>query len=264
LAYGAAFVIFIVGNLGTRIIGFTSFIQMFKKKIKINEIEVFILTVLFFAVGIPMFFVQSGTPWNTIQFFYYFLFFFSLLAGISTVALLGKLKPVIKVFVITLLIIFGLVGSWSSLRHYWSNTPPAKIGTGEVEALKFLASQPDGVVLTYPYDPVQAKAAENEAPRPLYLYDSTAYVSAYGHKTVFLEDEVNLDITGYPWKERKAQILDFYNSLDQTKLYNFLRENNITYVYWLRFQHARVGDKQLGLVKIFENKDVWIFKLKEK
>ena len=253
LAYGFAFVIFIAGNLGSRLIGLAALIKM-----KLSEIEVLILTVLFFAVAIPMLFVQKGTPWNSIQFFYYFIFFFSLLAGISA----AKMGKILAVF----LILFGMIGAWSSLRHYWPATPPAKLSPGEVEALKFLAAQPSGVVLTYPFDRDQsnAAAAAGIAPRPLYLYESTAYVSAYGKHPVFLEDEVNLDITGYPWQVRKDSILAFYNSLDIPNDYNFLRANNITYVYWLRFQHARVGDTELGLTKIFENKDVWIFKLKEK
>ena len=264
LAYGTAFVIFVVGNLGTRIIGLFSFAQIFNKKIKVNEIEVFILTVLFFALAIPTFFVQTGTPWNTIQFFYYFQFFFALYAGISTATLIDKLKPISKVLLTVPLIMFGILGSLSSFRHYWSSTPPAKLSNREVEALKFLASQPDGVVFTYPFDKYKAKAAEAIAPRSLYLYDSTAYVSAFSKKTVFLEDEVNLNITGYQWKERKESIMDFYDTLDVGKGYNFLRQNNITYVYWLKSQHARVGDSQLGLTKIFENNEVWIFKLKEK
>jgi len=264
LAYGVAFIIFVIGNLGTRIIGLFSFVQILNKKIKVNEVGVYILTVLFFSLAIPTFFVQTGTPWNTIQFFYYFQFFFALYAGISTATLIKKLKPIPKVLLTVFLIIFGIFGSWSSLRHYWSSTPPAKLSNGEVEALKFLASQPDGVVFTYPFDKYQAKAAEAIAPRPLYLYDSTAYVSAFSKKTVFLEDEVNLNITGYQWRERKENILDFYNTLDVKKGYNFLRLNNITYVYWLKSQHARVGDTELGLNKIFENNEVWIFKLKEK
>jgi hypothetical protein len=253
LAYGAAFVIFIIGNLGSRIIGLFSLV-----KIKLAEIEVLIFTILFFAVAIPTFFVQKGTPWNSIQFFYYFIFFFSIFAGISA----AKMRKVLAIF----LILFSIIGVWSSLRHYWPSTSPAKLSPGEVEALKFLAGEPPGVVLTYPFDRDQsnAAAAAGIAPRPLYLYESTAYVSAYGKHPVFLEDEVNLDITGYPWKDRKASILSFYNSLDISSDYTFLRANNITYVYWLRFQHARVGDTELGLTKIFENKDVWIFKLKEK
>lgn len=263
-AYKTALVIFIIGNLGTRIVGFYSFFQILNKKIKLNEIEVFILSVLFFALAIPMFFVQTGTPWNTIQFFYYFLFFFSFFAGISTALFIEKLKKISKILFIFILIIFGIFGTWSSLRHYVSLTPPAKLSDGEVEALDFLAGQPDGVVFTYPFDKYQAKEAESMAPRPLYLYESTAYVSAFGKKTVFLEDEVNLDITGYEWKERKENILDFYDTLDEQESFNFLRSNNIRYIYWLRFQHARVGDSQLGLTKIFDNDEVWIFKLKEK
>ena len=76
LAYSLAFAIFILGNMGVRIIGFYYFLKVLKNKIKIDEILVFITTILLMAIIIPMFLVQKGTPWNTIQFFYYYLFFF--------------------------------------------------------------------------------------------------------------------------------------------------------------------------------------------
>jgi hypothetical protein len=75
-AYGVAFLIFLVGNMGTRII----FIKdIFKKW---DYLKVFMLSIIAAGIIIPTIFLQKGTPWNTIQFFYYSLFFSGILAGV--------------------------------------------------------------------------------------------------------------------------------------------------------------------------------------
>ncbi|MEK7112139.1 MAG: hypothetical protein AAB875_02315, partial [Patescibacteria group bacterium] len=154
-------------------------------------IEVFFIVVIVSGGLIPMFFLQAGTPWNTIQFFYYSLFFSGILAGI-VLGESAKRVPSIAVFIF-LLTIPTTIGT---LSHYLPSRPPAKISKEELKALNFLAKEPTGVVLTYPFDALKAKEAEVNPPRPLYLYESTAYVSAFTKKPVYLEDEVNLDITG--------------------------------------------------------------------
>ena len=66
------FLLFIVGNLGFRVLSIFSI-----KKIKSQnntEIHQFILIIILLGIIIPTFFVQKGTAWNTIQFFYYSLF----------------------------------------------------------------------------------------------------------------------------------------------------------------------------------------------
>lgn len=267
LAYSAAFAIFLVGNMGSRIIGFYIFVKMFKKEIKFGEFEVFVFSIIFFALLIPMFFVQKGTPWNTIQFFYYFLFFFSLFAGISLSWLLNKTKLMFRRPLLILVLILAFLGGWSTLCHYLPSTPPAKLSNEEYTALKYLAKQPNGVVLTYAFDSIKAKEAELNAPRPLYLYVSSAYVSAFSNKTVFLEDEVNLDITGYDWKSRREEVLWFISNLDQKKARSFLEKNKIRYLYLVKRlsplpgEKFRLGESQLGLKKIFENKEVDIYKV---
>lgn len=249
VAYGMSFVIFLVGNLGIRIVGFRYF-----KKIKLDWVNVFIFTILFFAVIIPMLFVQKGTPWNTIQFFYYFLFFFAILAGIS-----------MKKRLLILVLPFAMVGVWATLQHYLPSMPQAKISTQEIEALNFLENQPQGIVLTYPFDQYKAKEAEVNPPRPLYFYDSTAYVSAYSKKQVFLEDEVNLNIMGYDWKGRREDVLWFISNLDPGKGREFLRSNKIKYLYLVKEnspligEYIRLGESDLELKKLFENEKVIIY-----
>jgi hypothetical protein len=144
---------------------------------------------------------------------------------------------------------------------YLTQVPPAQITKEEMEALNFLAKEPDGIILTFPFDLVEAKNAESNPPRPLYRYVSTAYVAAYSKKNVYLEDEMNLDIMQYDWQTRRAEIENFYQSLDENRVRNFLLKNNIDYIYWLKPQRARLGEGQLGLIRIFENKKVDIYKV---
>lgn len=257
LAYLAAFIIFLIGNMGLRVTGF-----YFLMKEKLDQTLVFLISIVSIAVIIPMFFVQSGTPWNTIQFFYYYLFFFAILAGIAMSQIKSRFKYVIFV-------IFAIFSCWSTLQHYLPKMPQAKISNEEIEALTFLEKLPEGIVLTYPFDQDKAKEAIKSPPRPLYFYDSTAYVSAYSDKQVFLEDEVNLNIMGYDWKSRKNKVLAFILSPDPKTGQDFLKSNNIKYLYLVKEASPLFGELlkngsfELGLEKIFDNKDYIIYRYGE-
>lgn len=245
-AYAVAFLIFIFGNFWTRLLFLK---DTFKN---LDNIKIFLLSIIAAGIVIPTFFVQKGTPWNTIQFIYHSLFFASILAGISVSSM--------KNYVIMIVVILTIPTTYLTLRDvYIPARPPAKISNSEVEALNFLKSQPDGVVLTYPFDADKAKEAINNPPRPLYLYESTAYVSAYSEKQLYLEDEVNLNIMGYKWNERRNFVLSWYKEPNKEAAREFLKNNNIKYVYWLKPQRALLGESQLGLVKIFENNECMIF-----
>jgi len=213
-------------------------------------------------VIIPMFFLQAGTPWNTIQFFYYSLVFSGVLAGVFLGEWLEEQKNnKKKSLIIASILLLTLPTTMATLKHYLPSRPPAKISHEELEALSFLSEQPGGIVLTYPFDRAAAEAARSKPPRPLYLYESTAYVSAFGNKPVYLEDEVNLNITGYQWRQRRKEVESFLDSLDHAGVWSFLRENNITYVYWIKGQRAKLGEGQLGMTRIFENSEVDIYKV---
>ena len=247
-AYGAALLIFILGNFWTRLIFLKDIFR------KLDSVKVFMLTVIAAGVVIPTFFVQSGTPWNTIQFMYYSLFFAGILAGIS-------LSQYTKYYILYTFVLLTIPTTILTLKDvYIPNRPPAMLSNYEFEALNFLKNQEHGIVLTYPYDVDKAREAESDPPRPLYLYESSAYVSAFSEKQTFLEDEVNLNITGYGWRERKKEVLDWYKEENQEKAREFLKVNNIKYIYWIMPQRALLGDSQLGLEKIFENKKVIIYK----
>ncbi|KKT65685.1 MAG: hypothetical protein UW61_C0041G0005, partial [Candidatus Curtissbacteria bacterium GW2011_GWC1_44_33] len=214
-AYLVAFAIFWVGNMGTRIIKEILVWRWIKNPKKIGFVEVFFISLIVIGGLMPMFFLQAGTPWNTIQFFYYSLFFSGILAGVALGEILSKAKTVLTRSVLIVgTILLTVPTTLGTLAHYLPARPPAKISNEELEALSFLVKEPQGVILTYPFDRFKAKEAEANPPRPLYLYESTAYVSAFAKKPVFLEDEVNLDITGYSWGERKLKVEKFLKSFE--------------------------------------------------
>jgi hypothetical protein len=261
LAYAFAFAIFLIGNLGTRIIGIFILIKdLFRRKIELSPFYLILVFVGLGGIFIPTFFLQTGTPWNTIQFFYYALFASSILGGMGIARISFKSK-IIKYALSVSIILLTIPTTIGTLRHYLPNRPPAKISNEELEALSFLSEQEAGTVLTYPFDAIKAKETEGNPPRPLYLYESTAYVSAFSNKPTFLEDEVNLNITGFDWRERREEIVAFYNSLNINETRSFLIGNNIKYIYWIKGQRAKLGEGQLGLTRIFENSLVDIYKV---
>lgn len=247
LAYSLVLLLFMVGNSGIRILGASWLIKTIKSIKKTGVIESVVISIILFGILIPLCFIQSGNSWNSIQFFYYSLVFLSVTSGIVLGEYYEKLgnskdnKSKVQYFLKTgmtalILLVMTIPPIVATLRHYLPERPPAKISSSELQALKFLKNEPDGVVLTLPFDKKLADMEVDNPPRPLYLYESTAYVSALTGKEAYLEDEVNLEITDYEWKNRK---LDIQNNIGNI---SYLKELGITYIY--------IPD-----IKIFDYKD---------
>lgn len=248
--------LFLIGNLGVRVLGFFSLIKkiIVKKTSDFDQISIFLL---FFSFIIPLLFVQQGTAWNTIQFFYYFLLF----ANFYLATFLSSLFTKNKILTIFLLIL-SIITSISTLKDYFGNPPPAAIPTSEVEALNFLKSKPNGIVLTFPYDQYQ-KNHYLKTPIPIYAYETTAYVSAFSNKISFLEDEMNLDITGFDWKSRRSEEKLFFESLDKFFTRGFLINNNIDYIYLVDDQSFKLEPNDLEIDLIFTNSSVKIYQVRK-
>ena len=257
VAYLAAFAIFIIGNFGTRLISLIYFVGKVRNKKGIDYMDLVFVTALITGIIVPLFFVQRGTPWNTIQFMYYSLIISGILAGIVMSGLLKVLKSrPQQIVLISFVVLVTIPTTLGTLAHYLPARPPAKISTQELEALSFLRAQPEGVVLTQPFDEESAKMAAGNPPRPLYLYESTAYVSAFSGKPVFLEDQVNLEITGYDWRVRKDQVELFFSSgLEEYEA--FIDENEIKYIYIVKGLGYEVDDIDINM--LFENELVSIY-----
>lgn len=251
LAEGLALVIFILGNLGTRVVGLCYGGFWWRRKRKVSEIELFLLFSLGISLVLPLLFIQKGNPWNTIQFLYYFQFLMAIFAGVV----------VEKYYKIGILLAgLTLMTTVTTLKNdYWPWRPPARVSIEELEALEFLSRQPEGVTLTFPHDfSWYNKFSE---PRPLYSYETTAYVSALGSKQTFLEDEMNLNITGYNWQPRREESQRFFLTADQDWGQSFISANNIKYIYLVKGQKMNLGLGDINGEKIFENGETVIYQI---
>lgn len=249
--------IFLIGNTGLRCLGFITIFQKTKKH-SFTSLEKLILILMTVSFFIPLLFVQKGTAWNTIQFFYYFIFFSNLFFA-QFLANLIKKKKLSKIILATGLLIVANITSFSTIKDYLGNPPPADLPTQEIEALNFLKKQKDGVILTYPYDKYLKNSMST--PIPLYAYETTAYVSTFSNKTTFLEDEMNLDITGFNWQVRRQEEIEFFNTTNEFFARGFLVNNQIDYIYLVNGQKFNLTETQLQIKKIFDNEAVRIYQV---
>lgn len=259
LAELLAFAIFVIGNLGTRILGIVFALFLLRKTfLRLNK-YCFIFWLSFISFIIPLFFIQKGNPWNTIQFGYYFLYFAALFTGVYLANLYEKWEKKFYVVIIFLLLLITPVSSYTTFTFAYTNEPPARLTKGEDQALSFLKEQKDGIVLTPAFNQGLRQLYKN--PFPLAVYDTTSYVSAFSGKVVFLEDEIQQGILGNDYSKRAAETQMFFGQINTTWAKQFLKDNKISYVYLPKIFNFSLGFNNGVVKKIFENSDALLYEV---
>lgn len=241
------FVIFFVGNLGTRIIGV---IGLEKRQLR-RDLFVLIFAMMFFAFLPPLLFTQKGNSWNIVQFFYYFLYFAGLFAAYG----LRKTHTLLAV----LIILITPISSLATFRSGFYPNPPAYLPTEEYKALTYLSTQKDGIVLKHPFDKNSREKFKD--PFPLSVYADNAYVSAYSGKSVFIEDGEQQIVLNTDFNGRLELSNRFFEEKDLDWSQKFLQDNNIGYVYLPKIYQLPVAEEEYPMEKIFENEEVDIYKV---
>lgn len=260
LAEGLSFAIFFVGNLGTRIIFLGSVLKWFKAKKKIDPTLLFLFIFSILAILLPLLFIQQGTPWNTIQFFYYFLLITNIGAAFFLWKTFENLPKIAGIFVLAIFILATIPTSISTAYyHYVPNRSPSRLSFGELQALEFLKSQPQGTVLVRTFD--KDLKDKFDLPLPLFVYETTAYVAAFSEKRAYIEDEVNQEILGTDYKDRVVGAKEFFRTSDKNFQKEFLEKNNIKYIYVTKFERFEPNEKDLGIKKSFENDEVKVYEV---
>lgn len=251
---GLGLLIFILGNLGTRAIGTLSLQKLWS----MNSFNLFIFTFLFFSILLSLLFIQKGANFNTIQFFYYFLLIFNFLAAFTLATIWNKWRK-LGIVVVIVTILLTILTTWDSLQNYLPARPPAAVSQKEVEALEFLRKEPEGTVLSYFYDKkLKDRFVE---PKPLFAYESTAYVSAVSGQKEFIADTVNLEILGVDYKGRLQIQKDILAAREPEIFKKMLKDNKISYLYLPKFFKFSINQELYGINKIFENSEVEIYKV---
>ncbi len=252
---GLAF--FIFGNLGTRALGLFKIKDIYKDLKENNLINIFLWSIFGGGIIISLLFIQKGNDWNIIQFFYYSQTISCIFGGIVIGSLLKRWKNISNLIFLIVILLFTLPTTYGTLGNYLPIRPPAELPKDEISALNFLKMQPQGIVLTQPFD--QKFKQGLIEPIPLYAYTSTGYVAAYSGHPVFLEDLINLNILGIDYNSRLNLSEAVLNEESNAK--DILRNNDIKYIYILKSIPFQEDDGKLGTVKIFDNPQVEIFKV---
>jgi len=161
-----------------------------------------------------------------------------------------------------LIVVLNLLPLIGSLPNFTGKIPPTAISKSEIEALSFLKSEPKGTVLTYPYDAYLRKFFPM-TPIPIYSYETTSYVSAYSNQVTFLEDEMNLENSGYNWQPRRLESENFFSQKNIFVDRGFLVNNQIDYLYLPKIYLTKTPllSSELSIKNIFENQEIIIYQV---
>jgi hypothetical protein len=260
-----ALTMFVIGNLGTRIIGIKELsgqLFQFKKLIK-SPINGGLLGGLVAGFIIPMLFVQKGIAYNLIQFFQYFILIFGFFAAVSIGDIVAKFKNILlRRLIILLFILVSLPTVIGNVVEFYGpgRTPLAKISNDEINALNYLKENTgkDDVILTIPFND-QARYKYKAQPWPISGWYSTAYVSALSSRRTYLSNESQADILGIGFKERAQSTKRFFSSDDLDWKMQFLSENSIDYIYIYKNDLEKMVETYSE--KVYENDEVVILKV---
>jgi len=245
---------FLIGNLGVRLLGLK---KMFSSKKTLSQKIVTVIVVA--GIFIPLTFIQSVNPWNTIQFLYYSLFFLGAFTAKQVTDKMVKKTNFCAAIYLVFILLFTLPTTIGTLRDYFTQLPAARVSFTEMRALDLLSQQQPGIVLSPLYSSSLSRAYPS--PKPLYAYTSTAYISALSGQPEFLADTINLDITGFDYSQRAKDVYRFFSTEDVDWAEQFLVDQHISYLYLTPQVSLGFDVDDLCLTKLFDSGEVNVYKV---
>lgn len=280
-----AFFLFLVGNLGMRVIGFWEIAKSFWQKTVFKNL---LVSTMFFTMLtgflLPIFFIQKGVTYNLIQFMQYFLLIFGFFAAVTLYNFLHflKRKP-LQIIAIVIFVILSIPTVIGNLVEFYGKNPLTMVSNQELAALEFLKanSNDQDIILTKPFDPY-SKGLYQSQPWPIYAWESTGYVSAYTTRQTYVTDEGQMRILGINPEERIKKANAFFDlspiydqqgnflhyifikEIPQDEKAEFLKKEKITFIYFHQEEIKEVQKEtfsKLGLKEIFTNPEISIFQV---
>lgn len=270
------FLIFFIGNAGMRIIGVLEIIRklLFNKKFIYKEpFTIGLFCMIAFSLLIPLLFLQKGIVFNSIQFMQYFLLFLGFYAAITTDRILQLIESrLIKLVIILAVVIFSLPTVIGNLVEFYGpdRSPLAMISNSELEALDYLKDNSDqtDIILTPVFKGLAfnryLEEKYNKLPIPIYLWNSTNYISGLTERRTFLSSKDMVIQTGFNYESRFNQVKEFFNQEDYEGNVKFLKEYGIKYIYVPEDSISSSLDIEKNNLSIFfKNSAAVIYQFKE-
>lgn len=191
--------IFYLGNLGMRVIGVGFFIPLLLERRKKQPlfqnqwIPLVLCGLALISSSIPLFFIQNGIVWNSIQFWYYTLFFINFLAALT----LGYFVVMLKHRPLQAVVIIGVIGASSILfgKHLARQLREQEfIPAADIAATQSMSKF--DTVFVCPEGKLSS------------LYYDSSFVSFFSDAKVILVDPLMLEVVGSGGYTRTSQLKD--------------------------------------------------------
>lgn len=226
-AYGLF--VFIIGNLGTRVMGLLiSFMLQLRKRKFPSPFALTILAMLLISLLTPLFFIQTGKVFEIIQMCWYFLFFSALFSSFGLTALFNfkfRYSKPFKFLLFVIILIVTLPSTYENYRPYFTFTrSKTSLSSPYFEAMQFLRSQGsyDSTVIEIPNERVNP--TEKDLVR--WYSGSSPAIVGFSNKRSYLNNEfidfAGVDIT--PRINFLQKILLLNKTLPTTPEYKKLQE----------------------------------------
>ncbi len=245
--------IYIVGNLGTRLLGLVYLIKYFRQK-NLYSAYVYMIFVIIVSFSVPLLFNLGSNAHNIVQFSPYALVLLSIFTGTALGELYyffdKKRHQKIGFFIILIVLILSIPVNIKNILGKLA-LPKDIISFGQIEAFNYLKNNTDSQDLLI----INPKLFDKD---PI-------YVTALSRKKIYLASPGYARQTGENPDERIKNIDKlYYESADM----NFLKDNGISYILLLKKSNYIFSDSPLmkGLKEgkfepFFENSEVLILKV---
>lgn len=244
------FVIYTVGNLGTRILGLMILLKILLTGGKLSDSRKIILTYSLFCIiiafFIPILFNLGSNAYNIVQFTPYALVLLSIFTGISVEWMFqSSLKKSKKLFLITILFLIFL-SIPVNIRNILGKLPIQGdvISTMEMAALDFLKDKTNDSAMIL-IDPRQ------------FSYDPI-YIPALSQRRVYLASPGYARQTGRAYDHKFDNLKNYFDNDSEVE---FLLNNNLTYVYILKpnsYKKLNIKNNSGNYKVAYENEKVLI------
>lgn len=263
-----ALFIFIIGSLGTRVLGLLANLTNFvvkRQKPSAFTVTLFFMTLV--SLAIPLFFIQSIKVFEIIQLTWYFLFFTSLFAalGFSQIFRL-RVPKIVKIFAFIAVIVVTLPSAYEKMVGYFI-IPRFSMDSDYFEGMKLLRSEGkyEDTILELP----DKKYRDSKDSIKQWYGRSTPSIVAFSNKRSYFNSEY-IDFTNLPVDSRildLERLVLFDKESTESNLYNyhkkeienFFEQNSITYIY----SPDDLGTLKTinGIKEIYGKESIYIYKI---
>lgn len=238
------FFIYLVGNLGIRILGTWEGVKEIIKK-RFSALKFFLVISGAISLLTPVLFNQRGGVYDIVQFGEIGIVIFTIFTVIFLQRKLQSLSLVGKITAITLLLMVTLPTTLKTF-HGYLNQNFLLVDKFEKDAIEFLEKKlpKEAVILVYP-------SAENL---------NSHYIQALSGKGVFYADRKTAVMTGKQYEKREKEVKSFFGVIEKEPDCGFIKRYNISYLYLLSDDKGYMKCP-LHLKKIFGNQRVAVYEI---